>query len=427
MTTFNARIRQDYSSVEGLVMDCKHSGLAADGSLWTNEAPAARALRTGTHTGVNNAASLHDEDHFFLSNALVGCFVWNVTDGSFGPITSNTDHVVVAVLAGGADNDWDTGDTYQIFAPRFGNPYQETALQQPVVSQVGGIWQADFTKADSSHLIIPAVHPFLTTDWIVGFDYATKAAVGTDHYVLGFPNMDIHRQDAAGNFGFMYNGINVGGMGDLPARTWLTVLDSLTPSGEMWGDNVSATAGGFTQVAIAAGDAAGFIGSDDGVTNFCDIILRGMHMWRRHLSPLERDFVFDTMGPGGSFADYARATISLGTWTDATGTSPEVSRLNSFTERPQRFYIASVPTGTYRRIQIAASVDGLVLPDTLLGGDLFDIDCIEHASPGVPHIFQDAGWSAVFDVQVKEEGHYTFVVHRDNGGSMVLHLDVIEV
>ena len=196
----------------------------------------------------------------------------------------------------------------------------------------------------------------------------------------------------------------------------------------MWNDNVSALAGVFAQTAIDSGDPCGWIGSDDGVTNFCDIILSGVHIWRRHVSPLERDFIYDTIDADGtSYSDYARAEMSIGAWTDDTGTSPEVSRINPFSERPHRFYLATVPTGTYRRVQIAASVDGLVVPDSLLGGDLFSIDCIEHVSAGVPHVFQDAGWSSVFDIKVKDEGHYTFVVHRDNGGSVVLHLDVEEV
>ena len=427
MTTFDASIRQDYTSIEGLVLDCHHTGLASDGSLWTNRAPAARVIRNGTHTGANNSASLYDNDHFWLTNSLVGCFVWNVTDGSYGTITSNTEHIVVATLSGGTDNDWDTDDVYQITVPRFGNPYQNSATKRPTVAVVGGYKEADFTAANGEHLIIPLDHDFLATDWTIAFDFVRKTATGVDQYILGFPNLDIHRQNAAGNYGYMYNAINQNGVGDMAWGTWITTLDSVTPAGNMYLDGAVSLTGTAAQVVIAAGDPAGYICSDDGVTNYCDIKLRGIQMWRRHFSPLEIDFAFDTVSPAASHSVYSRAVMSIEPWLDETGTSPEVSRLNPVNGVPHRYYKATIPTGTFRRIQIAASVDGLVVPDSMLGGSLFDISCIEYPSAGSPHVFQSSGWSSVFDIQVDTEGHYTFVVYRDGGGAHVLHVDVEEV
>jgi len=431
MTTFDAHIRTDYTSIEGLVLDCPNGQLAADGSLWTNVAPAARVLRQGTHTGLNNAAVMYDESHFFISNALLGCFILNVTDGSVGTITANTEHAVTAVLAGGTDNDWDTSDVYQIFISRFGNPYQDVVAERPVVTLVGGYNEADFTAANSSNMKIPLAHPFVATDWTVAFDYVTKAAAGVNHFVLGFPNMDVHRQNGAGNYGYMHNAANQNGVGDMAAGVWLSMLDSATPAGTMWRNALNVLAGTASQVLVAAGDPAGWIGSDDGATNISDIILRGMHMWRRHLSPLEIDFLYNTISPAAIAAGmspvYARADMAIYPWLDGTGTSPEISRLNAVEGYPHRYYRATIPTGTYRRVQIAAAVDGLVLPDSLLGGDLFDMACIEYASAGSPHVFQSAGWSSVFDIKVNTEGHYTFAVYRDGGGAHVLHLDVVEV
>jgi len=384
-------------------------------------------LRQGTHTGLDNAAVLYDESHFFINNGLIGCFILNVTDSSVGTITANTEHAVTAVLAGGTDNDWDTSDVYQIFVPRFGNPYQDVIAERPVVTSVLGMNEADFTAANSSNLKIPSDHQFSLTDWTVAFDYVAKAAAGVSHYVLGFPNMDIHRQDGAGNYGYMHNAANQNGVGDMTAGVWLSMLDTATPAGTMWRNGLNVLAGTASQVLVAAGDPAGWIGSDDGATNFCDIILRGMQMWRRHLSPLEADFAFDTVSPAASHSIYARALMRIYPWLDETGTSPEISRLNAVEGYPHRYYRATIPTGTYRRVQIAAAVDGLVLPDSLLGGDLFDMACIEYASAGSPHVFQSAGWSSVFDVKVDTEGHYTFAVYRDGGGAFVLHLDVVEV
>ena len=427
MTTFDAHIRIDYTDIEGLVLDCHESGLAMDGSLWTNRAPAARVLREGYHTSGNNSASLHDENHFWITNSLVGCFILNVTDGSYAAIVSNTDHVVVGVLTGGTDNDWDEGDVYQIFVPRFGTPYQTSVTKRPTVAVIGGYKEASFSRASSQHLIIPLEHRFLLTDWTIGFDYLRSNPGAPNDFILGFPKLDIHRQNAAGNYGYMYNAVNQNGVGDMGFGVWITMLDSVTPAGTMYKDGVSALAGTAAQVEIAPGDPAGWICSDDGITNFCEITLRGMQMWRRHLSPLERDFAFHTISPEASVSAYNRGTMSIQAWTDDTGTSPEVSRINPVNGVPHRFYRAQIPTGTFRRIQIAASVDGLVVPDSMLGGSLFDMDCLEHASAGKPHVFQDAGWSSVFDVQVADEGHYTWAVYRDGGGAHVLHLDVEEV
>ena len=69
----------------------------------------------GTHTGSNGEATvMTDSSALFVADALIGARIFNVTDGSAGDITDNsTNTVTVAALAGG-DNEWDTGDVYQI-------------------------------------------------------------------------------------------------------------------------------------------------------------------------------------------------------------------------------------------------------------------------------------------------------------------------
>ena len=71
---------------------------------------------TGRHTGANNEATvLTDATKAWTIDELVGFQVFNTLDGSSGVILSNTaDTVTVAALAGGTDNDWDTGDEYEI-------------------------------------------------------------------------------------------------------------------------------------------------------------------------------------------------------------------------------------------------------------------------------------------------------------------------
>jgi len=69
----------------------------------------------GTHTGGMGVAMLTDDNaHFRIPNGLVGLTIYNDTDGSSGVITGNTETTVTAVLAGGTNNVWNTGDTYTI-------------------------------------------------------------------------------------------------------------------------------------------------------------------------------------------------------------------------------------------------------------------------------------------------------------------------
>lgn len=69
---------------------------------------------TGTHTGSGNASTLTDSAQEWITNQLAGLTITNVTDGSSGPITANTDTTVTASLSGGSENDWDTSDVYTI-------------------------------------------------------------------------------------------------------------------------------------------------------------------------------------------------------------------------------------------------------------------------------------------------------------------------
>jgi len=69
---------------------------------------------TGAHTGANNVADLEDTNQNWPTDSLIGGKVVNITDVSVGVIIGNTDNDVVAPLAGGAEDLWDTGDTYRI-------------------------------------------------------------------------------------------------------------------------------------------------------------------------------------------------------------------------------------------------------------------------------------------------------------------------
>jgi hypothetical protein len=83
---------------------------------WDNRS--ADAIVTGTHTGGNNSADLQDTTkHFPAYGVTAGFRVINTTDGSNGNITAIKPggNAVAVTLAGGAENDFDTGDSYQIF------------------------------------------------------------------------------------------------------------------------------------------------------------------------------------------------------------------------------------------------------------------------------------------------------------------------
>lgn len=68
----------------------------------------------GLHTGASNASVLTDSTKSWTPDEHVGKMVVNTTDGSVGSITANTANTITASLTGGTDNDWDTGDSYEI-------------------------------------------------------------------------------------------------------------------------------------------------------------------------------------------------------------------------------------------------------------------------------------------------------------------------
>jgi len=77
-------------------------------------------LMTGTHKGSDNASVLFDRGADFRSNGCIeGLLVKNTTDGSSGTIAAGvlnaTEDTLTVTLTGGTGNDWDNGDTYEIY------------------------------------------------------------------------------------------------------------------------------------------------------------------------------------------------------------------------------------------------------------------------------------------------------------------------
>ena len=70
-----------------------------------------RTLTADTHTGGDDVPVLTVAGAQFVSDGVVvGDIVLNTTDGSWGTITAVTELSIVAILRGGQDNAWDTGD-----------------------------------------------------------------------------------------------------------------------------------------------------------------------------------------------------------------------------------------------------------------------------------------------------------------------------
>ena len=123
------------------------------------------------------------------------------------------------------------------------------------------------------------------------------------------------------------------------------------------------------------------------------------------------------MGPDFT-ADFTSGT-TLGVWSDpASGSVP--SRINPRPELPHRRFNGTVAI----QIEVTATVGGVAGElDVNLGGRLFQADLIEF--PGVkPALTSPAGQSSVQRFTASSAGHYTLVMLRDEGGVVVMHVDV---
>lgn len=420
MPNFTAKIRLDHTDIDGLILDCGHSDLADDGSLWVNRAPPARAVRTGEHTGADGETNLFDSNANWRTNQLVGYTIYNVSDGSSAIVTSNTQNQIVASLSGGTDNDWDNGNEYILATPRFGNPYQDVTAEQPVVSTVGGYKQAAFTRVNSSNFKLPLTHSILANELTVAFDFFHGASTANQQTVIGFPIFYIQRRNSSGNFEYRTDSVYRWGSGDMSDGMWLFTYLSAT-SANLLNNNSSELSDTAAVVYIAAGDPAGRIGSIHSGAQYCDMAMRSMRIWDRMLSPLEVDLAYKTISPETEYHALDRADMERRIWTDDT---LSVSRINPAREASHKFICADLGGDDPARIQIAAQVDGRTRPDSELGGELFDITPVEIPCSANPAVYQDSGWSSVFDIIVEDEGHYTYCLSRSNGGSIILHFDV---
>ena len=138
--TFTQSTKTDGDAVtwdcfQPIIADSDNDGLADAAGLWKpgdyfldlptkfsrDDTKDINGSSVGTHTGANDAAVLTNSSKTgkaaWVASSLIGAYVVNETDGSYGRILANTSNTVTATLAGGTGDDWDTNDVYTIGGP----------------------------------------------------------------------------------------------------------------------------------------------------------------------------------------------------------------------------------------------------------------------------------------------------------------------
>ena len=127
-------------------------------------------FESGTHTGSDNQSTLTDSTQAWDTNALVGLTIWNLTDDSSGTITANTATTITATLAGGTENDWDTGDEYKVDLG-FGNSSTVEMFLQTADFRMEGDATWTMSRNSSDFIVQPNES---------GADYFKLTRTGTD-------------------------------------------------------------------------------------------------------------------------------------------------------------------------------------------------------------------------------------------------------
>jgi hypothetical protein len=101
---------------------------------------------TGVHAGSGNSANLVASGvNFVTAGVVVGMMVFNNTDSSKAQVTaisttSTANDTLQMTLAGGTDNDWDVGDSYQVAVGEYGEIEDIDSTETYIFSStLGGI------------------------------------------------------------------------------------------------------------------------------------------------------------------------------------------------------------------------------------------------------------------------------------------------
>lgn len=318
---------------------------------------------------------------------------------------------------------------------RFSNPKQVTPGLQPTLALTGGGQQrCQFDRARTTFLeteFTADVFPDAPGQpMAAGYQFTKGGDVSNGQVIFTDTPSEVFkcsRRNGAGLGEVILNASPTVAPGDHADGTFIFTGDGGGTSD--WQRDGAAYAAGAAAAASIPAASQLYLGRRT-AGDYLDGTLDSIHLWMSELSPKTLDFIWQTLSADG--VDYStdlRPPMTVPIWTDLTGDSllDQYDRLRPQTGFPHRYIKVVLPASpALHRVQVGCAVEGLVLPDSQLGGELFSYSWAEVPGPPVvyPVITQDAGWSAVADFDLKAEGHYTLVVERASGGSVVLHFDV---
>lgn len=316
--------------------------------------------------------------------------------------------------------------------PRYRNAVQADESAQGTVGSNGFIPHVTFDSALSEHMTLDMDGDFgaQKSDYTYAFEIdvlggdatVNQSIFGADEvdlYAVGTPNTNLgYRLDATSDF----DG------GPTPANT-VTLYQQRAANTFRWENGVNVHTGASAIVTLgdsSANPVATLAGNNSG-GGFFDGNLRNLRVWNRVLQDLEIDLAFQGLAsdPAVDHSVTGLATITTKVWDDGTAAIP---RVNPTLRAPHFFLQAAIPAGGTGFIHLEATINGVVLPDSGLGGDLFIVTAIETPDGVQPQSgASQFGWSALQFVRLEAEGHYTLELRRTSGGAIIFHIDVVEV
>lgn len=122
--------------------------------------------------------------------------------------------------------------------------------------------------------------------------------------------------------------------------------------------------------------------------------------------------------------DIAVAGGTVEIWEDEPGVGPGGNEQPSRINPRKGLWLRRLvhPVGTLHAEAVVGGVQGPL--DAALGGKLFLWDVIEYPTPWHPGMITTPGQTSVIDIECPLPGHYTFQAYRENGGSVIVHVDV---
>jgi hypothetical protein len=312
---------------------------------------------------------------------------------------------------------------------RFDSPVQSVLARQPELYVSGPLRGIKCTRT-SQHFLSGAI-PSNLSEIVRGVTFAFRFIPGANltnqQSIFGSSLSTLRSRGSTGNGEFAIGATTAAYAGALVSGTYLVTGTSTNITWSRENTSSGTAAGAATQQFVPG---SYYLGRDS-AGNYLDGTILSMHAWARALSPLEKDFIWKTIYDDGSSGVttnvYASVTQELQTDITGLNNSQQIDRLRPQLVAPHYFKKASWNniSDTYARVQIAASEDGMVKPDSELIGDDFYLTWVEVPGTGpAPLVFQDAGWSSVFDCRLSVEGHYCARIARNNGGAVFVHFDV---